>query len=260
MRGIRFAATGVLCLLLVGCGDARVDGQESLNDVKESLPPEEQTKFQSAVLYLMVGQAMEKGQPLTIDALNGKTAAEVIALAESTKADLQAKREAAQREKAQQEIAELQARQADAVKARKVLDQFVVERSSVRVSEGYIKQPVIELAVKNTTSHAIARVFFRAVYATPGRQVPWAEDTFNYSISGGLEPGEAATWSLAPNQFDTLGRAIMETAAGAVLILSVTKLEGPGESVISDGQGLSDRDMKRLEELVKEYGMPSPAS
>jgi len=54
----------------------------------------------------------------------------------------------------------------------------------------------IELTVQNDTALPVSRAYFRAVYASPGRSIAWVEDTFNYQIPGGLEPGEKSTWKL----------------------------------------------------------------
>ena len=62
------------------------------------------------------------------------------------------------------------------------------------------KEPMIELTVKNGTSETVSCAYFEGAIASPGRSVPWYKDTSNYEIQGGIEPGETATWELAPNQ------------------------------------------------------------
>ena len=68
----------------------------------------------------------------------------------------------------------------------------------------YSYKPIIELTVRNNTGHPVSRAYFEGVLSTPGRSVPWIKDSFNYQISGGLEPNEESTWRLAPNK---IGRA-----------------------------------------------------
>jgi hypothetical protein len=38
----------------------------------------------------------------------------------------------------------------------------------------------------------------------------------------------------------------------------VAPLEGANDTVIADGKGLSTAEAKRLEDLIKKYGMPEP--
>ena len=83
----------------------------------------------------------------------------------------------------------------------------MVEKFSIRSARFYwsdneiMEQPVIELAVGNGTGKAISKVDFNATLRSAGRSIPWVKDRFQYSISGGLEPGETATWKLIPNMF-----------------------------------------------------------
>lgn len=82
--------------------------------------------------------------------------------------------------------------------------------------------------------------------ASPGRSVPWLKEKFSYKISGGLEPGEAVNWNLAPNMFSDWGK--VEGAPDMVLTVEVLSLDG------ADGNTLysltySDHDQKRLDAL-----------
>ncbi len=79
--------------------------------------------------------------------------------------------------------------------------------------------------------------------------MPWLEETFNYPISGGLEPGESATWSLAPNMFSEWGS--LEERDDAVFTVEVTRLDG------ADGEALyevefDEDDEKKLEQLEEQ--------
>src|SRR5690554_4721346 len=111
-----------------------------------------------------------------------------------------------------------------------------------------MKKPIIELSVVNGTDKAVSRVFFEGVVASPGRSVPWVEDTFNYSIPGGIEPGESADWALAPNMFSAWAT---EVPADAILTLKAYKLEGPGYELPE--KSFSDNDKERLDTLKSRY-------
>ncbi|MFW6054222.1 MAG: hypothetical protein ACOC9J_05360 [Persicimonas sp.] len=108
---------------------------------------------------------------------------------------------------------------------------------------------IIELKVTNNTDEAISRAYFKGTYATPSRSVPWLEETFNYSISGGLEPGESATWSLAPNTYSEWGS--LEERDDAVFTVEVTRLDGAdGEALYEIG--FDEDDAKKLDKLKEQ--------
>lgn len=148
-----------------------------------------------------------------------------------------------------EEIEEL--RQTLAGEERGVLAKFVVERSRFgETDSGFSREKVIELAVRNGTGRSVSRAYFHAVLLTPGREIPWVDEEFNYQITGGLEPGESATWHLSPNMFGAWSNAPTERD-DLVLIIRPVRLDGAdGESFT--GERLREDDAERLEELLKE--------
>ena len=91
-------------------------------------------------------------------------------------------------------------------------------------------QPIIEMKVANHTGEAISRAYFVGTLQSPGREVPWLEESFNYSIAGGLEPDEEASWRLAPNSFGEWGQ--VEAPEDAELTVEVVRLDGAdGEAI-----------------------------
>jgi len=112
------------------------------------------------------------------------------------------------------------------------------------------------LSVENGTNKAIARAYFKGVIASPGREVPWFTDTFNYQISGGLEPGEKAEWNLAPNMFSDWGK--VNAPSDAVFTVTVIRVDdAQGNPVFGDAE-FSERDAKRLAELQAKYPNSPP--
>ena len=81
--------------------------------------------------------------------------------------------------------------------------------------------------------------------------VPWHEDDFNYSISGGLEPGETGEWSLQPNMFG--GWGTVDEEPGAVFTVDVVRLDGPGDETLFADEW-TEKNEKRLVALLTEYG------
>lgn len=235
--------------------------QESAQLVRESLPPERRGQFDEALATLALS-SLDFASILsgTVDAdqmvantkaqLHGLTAEQVIAEAGRAKAE----REIREREQAFAEIAELQEKQNAAAVAREKLKDFEVKRSRFYLRERRYsgKEPVIEMTVLNGTDSAVSRAFFKGVVASPGRSVPWISEDFNYSIRGGLEPGEEQKWSLAPNQFSAWGTEVPDDA---ILTVTVERLDGADDQPLFGSGGFSERDERRLEALIQQYGI-----
>lgn len=94
------------------------------------------------------------------------------------------------------------------------------------------ERPVLEISVKNGTAKALSRVSFLGRLVSTGRAVPWLEEPIDYSIPGGLEPGESATWSLGPNPFSEWGS--VEAPPDVELKLEVARLYDSAETVIAE--------------------------
>jgi PBP1b-binding outer membrane lipoprotein LpoB len=254
-------------MAVTGCSDPTIDAsseakmKESVANVRESLPEAKRSDFDQAVQLIAFSQIDMKSlfangdadagdmEGKMRDALNGKTAAQVLAQAE----EIQAERKAREKEQALAEIRELVAKREKAEQAKQQLDKFQVVRSRFYMRERqYLgKQPIIELTVKNGTDQAISRAYFSGTIASPDRSVPWHEDQFNYSISGGLEPGEEASWTLAPNSYSDWGK--VNAPADAVFTVMVEKLDGPDGEALYSTRDFSERDQERLAELKQQY-------
>jgi hypothetical protein len=145
------------------------------------------------------------------------------------------------------EIKQLEESKSQAEAMKRELAKFRIMRSTFSKVKGPISEdPRISLTVKNETGKPILRASFLGTLISPGRAVPWLKDTFSYQIRGGLEPGEAATWDLAPNMFSEWGK--VEYRNDMVLTVEVVKLEGPDGSDLFP-VSFQERDLKRLESL-----------
>ncbi len=271
MKRLLLTLLAVTTLLLTGC-EPTVDAssEESLmstiQEIKKSLPEEKRKDFDKAVMTvafadvelgaLMAGIQDEDTLLKTAkEKLDGKTADEIFAKAkvvrerrEKERAKREAERRAEQIEQAKQHVAELEEEKTRSEKAESQLAKFEVESSKFykRKQRFGRPQPIIELEVVNNTDTAISRAYFKGTYATPGRSIPWIEEEFNYQISGGLEPGESAEWSLAPNMFSDWGD--IEEKDDAVFTVEVTRLDGPDGEAVYEVE-FDDEDAKRLEKL-----------
>jgi hypothetical protein len=260
-------AVGLVAVL--GCAEPKIDAssdesmQQSVQKVRESLPEDRRDDFDTALQTLAFSQIdmkelLAEGAAGTgnlegkvKESLDGKTGEEVIAEAER----IEVERKAREREQALVEIKELETKRLESEAAREQLKKFQVIRSRfyMRDQEYMGKQPIIELTVKNDTDKAVARAYFEGTLASPNRSVPWHKDTFNYSISGGLEPGEQASWSLAPNMFSDWGK--IDAPSDAVFTVTVERLDGADGEPIYSTREFGEYERERLEQLKKEYGV-----
>lgn len=265
----------VLCVLVVGtfalgCGsEPRIDTssdeamETSIEEVRSTLSSGEQEKFTEALQVLafsgvtlenLFAEGLTGGaaglQGRVKETLHGKSASEVIAAADS----IHHERAVREREQALQEIAELEEKQAEAAGARQELAKFEVQRSRFSNRENVLgmDEPIIELTVQNGTAHAISRVSFLGTLASPGRSVPWIKETFSYRIRGGLEPGEQASWRLAPNMFSDWGQ--VDVPGDAILTVEVVKLDGPDGETLFSSEVFDEDDAERLAELKAKFG------
>ena len=79
-------------------------------------------------------------------------------------------------------------------------------------------------------------------------------EDFNYQIRGGLEPGESADWSLAPNMFSEWGK--VDAPEDALFTVDVVRIDGADNKVLYDSQGLSEHEIARLKMLKEKYSIP----
>jgi hypothetical protein len=104
---------------------------------------------------------------------------------------------------------------------------------------------VIELSVTNSTGRAVSRAYFDAILATPGREIPWVAAPFNYSIPGGMEPGESDTWRLSLNMFGEWSDAPADRQ-DMVLTVEAARLDGAdGQRIFPERFTDADADATR---------------
>ena len=257
----------ILMFLISGCSDPKIDAssdesmKESIQQIRKSLSDDKKEKFDDALKILAFSQINLKSifaegaagvgttELKMKEALNGKTGDEIISEAQRIKEQRKEK----EKIQAINEIKELTEKKEKSQKARNALKSFKIERSRFYKKEQTYGEPkpIIELTVTNWTSHPISRAYFKGTLASPNRSVPWLVETFNYQISGGLEPGEEANWSLAPNMFSDWGT--VDAPADAILTVEVEKLDGVDGKPIFSSRDFSKRDAERLDKLKKEY-------
>jgi hypothetical protein len=265
MRIIYSAFALFALLMIVSCtpsidGSSEENFQASVKKIKEGLSDEDKAAFEEALqLMAMDGFSFadllqgEKGAEKILEdyteALDGLTASEVIAKGEAIKAEQERKK----KEQARLEIEELYRKKQDAKTQKEQLRGFEVTQSKFYKRKDYFGslEPIIELTVKNGTSSAISRAYFKGTLASPNRSVPWLTDDFNYQISGGLEPGESTTWKLAPNQFSDWGT--VDAPKDAILTVEVLQIDGPDGEALYSTREFGEEEEERLNTLLESY-------
>jgi Family of unknown function (DUF6694) len=277
MRNPLIICSVAFALLLVGCKSevARFDTSDevtfktSSNAVRSSVAEEERPRFDKAmkliVLHSLIGD--EKNMLGTLGAMaaagndpsallakfgsqiNGRTAAEVIAVAD----DIERNRNNRQLAATEGEItaleAKLEAEQSKYQKARLVLDNILIEGARYYWQKGdYQQQAVIAFKITNNTGRAIAKIVMSGLLETPGRSVPWVKEAFTYTIGGGLEPGERQNLKLAPGMFGSWSKRHLKTRKNLVLTITLT---GVTDHAGVDIGGRSSDEINRLKSRLQ---------
>lgn len=273
-----------ISLILLGCGPPRLDlsseqsAEKSAAVIRASLGDSSRAEFDRAIIGIMansllasVFSANDDPSPEATKAefqekiaqvapqLHGKTATEIIAAADRLAQELERKqkeRERQQKERERQqalvEIAKLTEEVQQNEKIQRILDGFQVLESRVYKKDSLFSMTNvgIYLKVKNETGNAIQRVFCKDRLTSPGRSVPWYEGSWNYEITGGLEPGETDEWRLEPGFMNDLYKA--ELKEDMVYTVQPCGLQ------LADGTKIEVEDLielhERLNALRKAYG------
>lgn len=279
---IKSLIAGVLIgFILIGCGTPRIDTssdeklKSSIQKVKDSLSLEQKKTFEDSLQIIMFSKInlgsmiMGVGNPsfpnnLTDSvkaSLNNKSAEEVILEAtkikeEKAKEAERIKQEQLEREKkeALEEIKKLEDRKAYAEQSKEELKKIEIINAQFKQAENkYIsqKEPAIKLVVKNNTNKAISRIYCIGTVKSIGREIPWIKEDFNYSIAGGLEAGETATWYLAPNMFSKWGS--VETPKDAFFEVEVVEIEGADNKSIASIRDFTEEENIKLQNLKAKF-------
>jgi hypothetical protein len=270
MKIYKFVCLIVSVFMLTACFEPKIDTSskesmdKSFEDVRNSMPQEQREKLDEAFQALAFSHVdfanllseKNSGNGISAEdkmkmALNGKTGAEILEEGEK----IIAERKAKQKVQAMGEIDELNKKKEIADIAKTELSKFQVTRSRFYKREEQFgsPQPIIEITLKNGTAAAVSRAYFEGTIASPDREVPWFKDTFNYSISGGIEPGEEKSVTLAPNMFLKWGS--VNAPEDAIFTVTVEQLDGADEETLFTTKDFTESERNRLSELKNKYNV-----
>ncbi len=266
----KLLASILIGFILIGCGTPKIDSssdeklKSSIQKIKESLASDQQKVFEESLQIVLFSQInlgnvfMGVNNPLAFNnltdslkaSLNNKTAEDIILEAKKIK---EAKLEA-EKKKALEEIKQLEDKKLYAEQSKEQLKKIEISNALFyQVEEKYsvYKKPIINFTVKNLTDKAISRIYCIGTVRTPGREIPWIKEDFNYIIAGGLEPNEVAKWSLAPNMFSKWGT--INTPLDAIFEIEVIGVDGSDNKSIASTRDFTEKDNIRLEELKSKF-------
>lgn len=180
---------------------------------------------------------------------DGFTATKVIQESESLTVKVQ---RVFEKQKAERNIVVLETAQKDAATIADSLKSFEVVDAKLLQSTDILGmlETTIVLTVLNNTNHSISRAYFSGIAKTDGREVPWLQETFNYSIPGGIAPKEKQTWRLQPNMFSGEWSSV-RVPSSARFEVSVEKLDDPSGNALWGGARFSKADAELLDSLKR---------
>lgn len=262
MKVVKYIVIVAVLAFLAGCSDPAIDGssdeafKNSIAKVRSSLPEAQRDDFDKAVMAAALGdgnflQLAAAGKDAVAgqmrSRLDGKTAKEVLAFA----AELHAKQKQERIAELQKKVDALAKKRAGDEAASKELGKFTVSDTGISQAQRQIIGKIItlRLTVRNGTATPVSRVAMRATVFSEGRAIPWLEESVNYTVAGGVEPGESKTWELNPNMFGKWSS--LEVTPEMRVRIDVTGLDGPGETPIAKLL-FSDTDRKDLAQAEAE--------
>lgn len=248
----------LISLALLGCSEQKIDAssiekmQLSTQKVRENLSEKDKEDFDEALQLIYQRWKLdddpnkETMESLLILALDQQSGKDVISKGDALKLEIKEKKE---KERITKEVQELEKSREFVQKSIEKLKEFEIINSRFYKVKRFIGKdaPIIELTVKNNTGIAISKVVFDATLKNPNRTIPWLNESFTYSISGGVEPDEEVIWSLAPKNSSAW---IKIDDPDAILTLSVSELYGPDEERLYSNRVFNEKDNERLMELT----------
>jgi len=260
----------ILTMVLIGCGEVTIDAtskealQASMAKMKENLTVAEREELQKAIMVIAFDGAgnifqIAANPDLAIQSastkLHGLTKTQILMKRDEIKAKREAEKIAEAKLRAvevQKEIEQLEQEKKEALDALALLESKVptFDAKFYIKSTKYMEKPVIEISLTNNTDTAISRAYFSSRLVESGRSVPHLVEDFNFTIAGGIEPGETYSAVLEPNMFSKWGSVKGDTSKMDLLAV-LTRIDGPDDKPIYNSS-FSDRKESKLAALQAE--------
>ena len=107
---------------------------------------------------------------------------------------------------------------------------------------------MVSLRVHNGLQASVSRVFVKVKAESSGRAVPWIRDVFNFSIAGGIEPGEKYEGSFRMNMFSGWSSVPSDRDDIVLSVEAYKVLDHEGETIfdIPPGEEYQERQLWSL--------------
>lgn len=259
----------LISFAFLGCNTPKIDTssdekmKNSIEEISKKLSDDKRKEFKESLEFIYLSQVDFKnilalGSSASVDKikddtkvlLNNKTADEVILEAKKIKE----KRFEADKQKALKEIDTLENKKKYSDQSVEILKKVQLISGSIdRKDSGYKdhKNTTITLSIKNNTDNAIASIYSIATVKSENREVPWIKEYLNFSISGGIQPGETVEVSLPQNMFSSWGT--VNITENATLGIQFTRIDGANGVVLASTQEFTEENSKKLNELKNKY-------
>ncbi|SNY96541.1 DUF6694 family lipoprotein [Halomonas sp. hl-4] len=264
----RLSTLSLSMIMLAGCSEPKIDTSSmpaavvSVEKVRESLPTYKRDEFDQALTIMAMSSfsGIDILNPRPMNAaeiaesanayMHGLTGDEAIEKAN----EMLRNRRARERNQALAILSRLEEKQANAKHDRQQRERITIDSADFYMSTSPYGalEPIIELEVTNGPDERIVELSLRGVVTSPNHEAPWVDESFYYVIPDGLEPGESAKWSLAPNRFGPWGN--QDIPDNAELAITIESVHGDDGNALWDSAPLSERQRERLDELRDEYG------
>ena len=104
--------------------------------------------------------------------------------------------------------------------------------------------------IKNNSTDIISKMAWKGVVREEGREVSYCDDTFRYSIPGGLEPGEDKRLRLEPNMSSSL--YLCDLPKSKIFEVTTIGVWDKNDVLLYDASEISDDAFDLLESFKKE--------
>lgn len=242
--------------------------ERSIAEVQEALPETDRERLRPALVQIMLGEHSPDGKPLAQLAslatimrdeeallariqpiVDGKTGRQVIRIADERALERYMRQMAALTEEISALEMEIENASAIMRAGQQTLEE--IELSGARYywsDDSVFAEPVVDFRVTNRSDAAIRKIFVHGLLETPGRSVPWVDDSFYYEFRGGLEPGEDRHLILAINRYADWGNEDLKSRDDLVLTLTIANIEdADGKRLIA----VDENEVAEKEERVR---------
>lgn len=259
-----FVRVALVCvgLVLASCAEAsakldlssKEKFEQSVDDMRKGLSPEENDRLSKAFASILLGDALESGGLLKLAAagndpfaiilkykaqLDGKTTTEIIAFADERTKERVARQQASLDAQIAAINTELAADAKTEAEVRNTLATVAI--ADPRYETGNFGG-IVSFTIKNNGKIPLKQIDLRGTLTSPGRTIPWVDESFSHLLTGGLEPGESRSLRLGMSSMKW-SDDVFSKRADLILTLQLEDFQG------ADGKSARKNSLQKIESL-----------